>query len=248
MDAKAAKMSEKQLIIAVDTSGRKGSVAVGFGKKIVAKTIFSGLIRHNAELFVSIKELLSGVGKKPNQIERIYICAGPGSFAGLRIAVTTAKMISYGCGARIVAVNTMDALIRNIEELSVEENIRRAAVVIDAKRGQFYVGIFELLGGKWQKTAGDCLLKPEEFVAQFGQQDELIWLLGEGLVYYSDRFKAPGVRILDEKYWQISPDGLYSIGQSMAENGLFTEAAEIVPIYLRQPEAVENWEKRNVKI
>jgi tRNA A37 threonylcarbamoyladenosine modification protein TsaB len=117
-------------------------------------------------------------------------------------------------------------------------------VVIDAKRGQFYVGVFELLEGKWQKKTGDCLLKPEEFVAQYGQQDELIWLLGEGLVYYSDRFKASGVRILDEKYWQVNPDGLYSIGQEMAENGLFTEAAEIVPIYLRQPEAMENWQKK----
>ena len=248
LDAKVAKLSEKRLIIAVDTSGRKGSVAVGFGKKIVAKTIFSGLIRHNAELFVSIKELLNDVGKKPSQIERIYICAGPGSFAGIRIAVTMAKMISYGCGAKIVAVNTMDALISNIEDLSVEQNIRRAAVVIDAKRGQFYVGRFELLEGKWQKKTSDCLLKPEEFVAQFGWQDELIWLLGEGLVYYSDRFKAPSIRILDEKYWQVSPDGLYSAGQAMDKKGLFTEAAEIVPIYLRQPEAVENWEKRNVKI
>jgi tRNA A37 threonylcarbamoyladenosine modification protein TsaB len=155
-----------------------------------------------------------------------------------------AKMISYGCGAKIVAVNTMDALISNIEELSAEQDIRRAAVVIDAKRGQFYVGVFELLEGKWQKKTGDCLLKPEEFVAQYGQQDELIWLLGEGLVYYSDKFKASGVRILDEKYWQVNPDGLYSIGQEMAENGLFTEAAEIVPIYLRQPEAMENWQKK----
>ena len=241
---KMTKESKKPLVLAVDTSGRTGSAAVGFGEKIVAETIFSGQIRHSAELFPSIGKLFAIAGRKACDVDHVYICAGPGSFTGLRIAVTMAKMMAFGCGAAIVAVDTRDALAGNVEELTEKGQIRRIGTIIDAKRGQFYVGVFEGLGGKWQKTTDNCLMTATEFIEEFAGKGEPLWLLGEGLVYYRGKFEADGVRIIDEKYWQVQPGVLYRLGRKIAGQGGFVPAKELVPLYLRRPEAEANWQKQ----
>ena len=80
--------------LAVETSGRRGSVAVGIGGKILKSSNFSGAMRHSSELFPTIADLVEQTGKKPQEIEHIYVTTGPGSFTGLRIGVTrnTEKM------------------------------------------------------------------------------------------------------------------------------------------------------------
>ena len=104
---------DKSLILAVETSGRTGSVAIGAGDDILAEKTFSGQMRHSAELFVSAERLLSQIGAGAEKIKHVYFAAGPGSFTGLRIAVTMAKMMAFANGAKIVAVSTMDVIAEN---------------------------------------------------------------------------------------------------------------------------------------
>ena len=241
--------NDKPLILAVETSGRAGSAAVGIADKMLAETAFSGLLRHNAELFPTIKTLLERIKKKPDQIDEVYITAGPGSFTGIRIAVTLAKMLALSCGAKIVAPSTMDVISVNADEYMHENNkkINKIATIIDAKRKQFYIAIFERKENIWVKTVPDCLLTAPDFLARFGNSDEPIWLLGEGLVYYSDAFKAPALKLLDKKYWHARARGVYKTGRIMAKNDLFTPPQTLIPHYIRRPEAIENLEKRPSK-
>ena len=105
---------DNPLILAVETSGRLGSVALAQGDKLLSETSFSGPMRHSAEIFPAITDLLSKFDKKPDQIEQVYISAGPGSFTGLRIAVTFAKTLALANGAKIVAVDTLDVIAANV--------------------------------------------------------------------------------------------------------------------------------------
>ncbi|NIA17164.1 MAG: tRNA (adenosine(37)-N6)-threonylcarbamoyltransferase complex dimerization subunit type 1 TsaB, partial [Planctomycetes bacterium] len=127
-------LSQKSLNIAVETSGRAGSVAIGFGNRLSEEKTFSGNMRHNAELFETIIELLQRVDKSPSQIGQIYISAGPGSFTGLRIAVTLAKTMALANNAKIVAVNSLDVLAENASANTDNADfthIRRIAAIID---------------------------------------------------------------------------------------------------------------------
>ena len=105
---------DNPLILAVETSGRLGSVALAQGDKLLSETCFSGPMRHSAEIFPAITGLLNKFDKKPDQIEQVYISAGPGSFTGLRIAVTFAKTLALANGAKIVAVDTLDVIAANV--------------------------------------------------------------------------------------------------------------------------------------
>lgn len=230
-------------MLAVETSGRSGSVALGLGDDILAETRFSGQMRHSAELFPAIDSLLERFKYKTEQIQHVYISAGPGSFTGLRIAVTVAKIIHLACRADIVAVNTLDMLAENARPLAekgvISSESGHLGVIIDAKRGEFFVGLFDWHDGKWQKAEPDELLSASEFVSRHGCRAGSISLLGEGLVFYADKFKADNICILDEKYWSGRAVNVFAVGRRMAKAGEFVEARALVPNYLRKPLAVK---------
>ena len=72
----------KSVVLAVETSGRVGSVAAGIGDDILAKITFSGAMRHSAELFPATEQILAQIGRKIDDVGQIRIASGPGSFTG----------------------------------------------------------------------------------------------------------------------------------------------------------------------
>ena len=98
-------MKDQSVILAVETSSRKGSVAIALDGKMLAEKAFSAPLRHSAEIFPAIGDLIGQFGLKPGQIKHIYISGGPGSFTGLRIATTIAKIMQLAHAVKIVTVN-----------------------------------------------------------------------------------------------------------------------------------------------
>ncbi len=238
--------TQKPLILAVETSGRLGSVVLAAGEKLLAEKQFTGPMRHSAEVFPDIVGLLEQFSKKPADIEHVYISIGPGSFTGLRIAVTIAKSMALANQAKIVAVDTLDSIAANIIDLP---DTTRLAVILDAKRGQFFIAVYEKSAISNHKSAinkivPDCLMTADEFLARFA--DKPITLIGEGLVYYKDLFKGPNTRlgeaqrrrvqILDETYWNPSAANIHKLGWQKALKGEFTDPLTLVPNYLRGPD------------
>ncbi len=229
------------LALAVETSGRAGSVAAGIGGEILAEITFSGALKHSAELFTSAEKLLNQINAKIQDVEQIYIAAGPGSFTGVRIAVTMAKMLAFTTKASIVTVNTTQAIVTNASLCIAEQNlpIKRAAVIIDAKRSQFFTAVFTRKMDKWLPEGDIALLTADEFLARYAFGPEPVWLLGEGLLYYRDKFNDPSVRFLDEKYWPARASGVFAAAAEKALSGDFADPRTLVPLYYRQADAIE---------
>jgi tRNA threonylcarbamoyladenosine biosynthesis protein TsaB len=223
---------DNPLILAVETSGRMGSVALAAGDKLFAETSFSGPMRHSAEIFPAISDLLGKFDKKPDQIEHIYISAGPGSFTGLRIAVTFAKTMALANGAKIVAVDTLDCIAANVNPQDKSELL---GVILDAKRGQFFIAVYEKTPDAiWKKVLPDCLLTAEEFISRFTGKP--LVLTGEGLVFYKDKFTHKNTRVLDEKFWNPSAANIYRLGRQLALQNQFADPLTLIPNYIRGPD------------
>jgi tRNA threonylcarbamoyladenosine biosynthesis protein TsaB len=264
----------KKLSLALETTGRIGSVAIGLDEKLSDEKTFSAPLRHNAELFDTIGSLLKQISTTADQINEIYISIGPGSFTGIRISVTVAKMMALANKSKIVAVNTSDAIALNVypvpislcqkqNEISLEdfnknelnntiklknrcgiedESIKKIATIIDAKRGQFFVAVFERKNNSWEKILPDCMITAEEFKQKF--DNEPIWLLGEGLLYYSKNFETDNIKILSNNYWSPKASNVFKLGSQLAAQGKFADPVSLVPLYIRRPEAEENLEKQ----
>jgi tRNA threonylcarbamoyladenosine biosynthesis protein TsaB len=225
---------DNPLILGVETSGRLGSVALAQGDKLLSESRFSGPMRHSAEIFPAITDLLGKFDKKPEQIEHVYVSAGPGSFTGLRIAVTFAKTLALANNSKIVAVDTLDCIAANVNP---QDAPQRLGVILDAKRGQFFVAVYEKTQDEiWHKILPDCLMIAEEFLTQL--TDKPIMLTGEGLVFYKDKFAHKNIHVLDEKLWNPSAANVHKLGWQKAQNGDFSDPLTLIPNYIRGPDAI----------
>ena len=84
-------MPQHPLILALETSSRIGSVALAAGPRLLAQQRFSAPMTHSAEILPAVAQLTARFNNRPDEIEHIYLSIGPGSFTGLRIAVTVVK-------------------------------------------------------------------------------------------------------------------------------------------------------------
>jgi tRNA threonylcarbamoyl adenosine modification protein YeaZ len=252
-------MAQKPLILAVETASRTGSVAIALGEKMLAQATFSAPLRHSAEIFTAIGDLLRQFSRKTWEIQHIYISIGPGSFTGLRIATTLAKTMHLANAARIVPVDTLDVIAANAADC--EQPPERIAAILDAKRGQFFIAAYDrlderiilqqassieheassikrqdLVSDMWKKVLPDCLLTASQFVDKFAGGDKPIWLLGDGLLYHRDKFIAEGIRFLDETYWSPRASKVHLLGWNMALANKFADPVTLTPNYICRPD------------
>jgi hypothetical protein len=75
-----------------------------------------------------------------------------------------------------------------------------------------------------------------QFLARFARREEPLWLLGDGLVYYRDRFKADGIHFFDEKHWSPRARNVHVLGWQAACRGQFAEPLTLTQTYLRKPD------------
>jgi tRNA threonylcarbamoyladenosine biosynthesis protein TsaB len=246
-------MNRDTVVLAVETSSRTGSVALGFGDTIAGETFFSGFMRHSTEIFSVIESLLKKYDVKPENLEHLYISNGPGSFTGLRIAASLAKMMYLANSLKIVTVDSLDVIAFNASEAikaagrtaklsddSTNNEILKIAAVLDAKRGQFFVAVYKVIrDGEevlFEKTVPDSLMTPGEFCEKFAFRRDTVWLLGDGLVYHRQEFQSEGIEFLEEKYWSPGATGVYQLGRKIAQKNLFADPVNFKPFYLCRPE------------
>jgi len=149
----AGDLGKEPLILAVETSSRVGSVALARGDALLEESVFSSPMQHSAEILPAIAALLARRGRSPREIDQIHIAVGPGSFTGLRIAVTLAKTMHLAHGVQIVTVDSLDVVAANLSDRLGDRKGHagpprmavpgRIAALFDAKRGQFYIAFYE---------------------------------------------------------------------------------------------------------
>src|SRR5688500_5180312 len=124
--------------VAIETSGRVGSVAVVRDGTTVAEEQFPHGLQHAAQIVPIIDRLTRAQGWSPRDVEELYVSIGPGSFTGLRISVTLAKTMALATGVKLVAVPTVRVLAEN-----APPEARHLVIVLDAKRDQIFTARFE---------------------------------------------------------------------------------------------------------
>jgi tRNA threonylcarbamoyladenosine biosynthesis protein TsaB len=155
------------LLLAIDTSGKQGSIALarageptadgGEFEVIEIAPLVGGTF--SAQLIPQIAELLSSNGFSKNGIGAFAVGAGPGSFTGLRIGLAAVKALAEVLGKPIAAVSLLEACA----VASAAQG--KIMSVLDAGRGDVYVGEYETpAGAGW--IPRERMLGRSEFLAQ----------------------------------------------------------------------------------
>lgn len=139
------------LLVAIDTSGRRGSVALCRGDmhsfEVMQLLQLEGG-SYSARLMPSIAEMLAQQEISKPQVDAFAVVSGPGSFTGLRVGLATAKALCEVLQKPIIAVSMLEALaeLRGPQEGEV-------ITVLDAGRGEVYVGRFQVAAGAAKLTS-----------------------------------------------------------------------------------------------
>jgi tRNA threonylcarbamoyladenosine biosynthesis protein TsaB len=226
-------MSERAFNLAIETSSRRGSIAFGCGDEMRA-TAELGRQRHGVELLPAVDRLCGEQGCRPSEIGEVYVSVGPGSFTGLRIAVTTAKMLAMAWEAKITAVPTLDVVIEN----AGHDAPPHVAVMLNAKRGQCFTGLYERREDRWMAEGEATLMTPGEVCQRYA---EPFGVIGDHLPDHDWPQRAV---LLDAGLATPRAEVAWRLGRSLAAAGQYIDAMELTPLYVRLPEAEEVWQAK----
>ena len=150
---------------------------------------------------------------------------------------------------KIVTVDTLDVIADNTNDFikKTKTPVERVSTILDAKRGQFFVAAYEKKGWQYEKVLTDCLMTTEQFLEKFAGGTQTVWLLGEGLVYYKEKFESQGIDFVDEPYWWPKASKVHKLGWKLALEGKFTDALTLQPTYLQRPDIKQKSFQRKEK-
>src|SRR5258708_5637980 len=150
------------LLLAIDTSGRLGSIALARGHEDgscdVIEVVPLGGGTFSAQLVPQVAAFLSKRGFTKRDIDAFAVASGPGSFTGLRVGLAAIKALAEILGKPIAAVSLLEAL-------ALAGGAKgKVCAALDAGRGEVYSGEYEVTGDAAQ-VLREKLLTKEEFVA-----------------------------------------------------------------------------------
>src|SRR5580698_179778 len=125
------------IVLGLDTALGACSAAVTRDGEVLAHVSEPMLRGHQERLAPLVQELMATAGLPFAALDRVGVTVGPGSFTGLRVGLAFAKGLGLALGKPCVGVGTLEALAASHPGPGL------AAAVIDAKRGQVYLQVFQ---------------------------------------------------------------------------------------------------------
>lgn len=225
-------------VLAIDTSNHPMSVALVEDDQLLATTTLNMVRNHSIYLMPTIDNLFKLVKWQPTDLDRVVVAQGPGSYTGIRIAVTTAKVLADTIKVDLVGVSSLAVVARNVVPTS------KAVIVpfFDARRGNVFAGAYQWVNGKLVNEIEDQHLAMTTLLDQLAKIDRPVILVGHLTKRIADKMSSlpANVTLVPRAYGLPSTYQLALAGEDLAP---VKEIDPFVPHYLRITEAEANWQK-----
>ena len=183
---------------------------------------------HATRLLGLVDEALAAVGLELNELDRLGVGVGPGSFTGLRIGIATARALAQAADLPLAGVSTLDALAAAAaDEL---EPGRAVLAVIDAGRGEGFAAGFR----DGRALAAAAALGPDGLAALAATLEAPV-AVGGGAVRFQAQLRAAGAAVPPAESPLHRPDGRHLCRLAAAAETADRDA--VLPQYVRAPDA-----------
>ncbi len=211
------------LTLALDTANDRIAVALlGEGKAVVRSEAVSR--GHAERLFPLVDEVLVAAAAEIEDVTRIAVNIGPGSFTGIRIAVAAARGLGLALGVPVVGVDALHLIAASLEEPADGPVL----AAIDARRGEVYAALY---GQKGDVLEAPFAADAETVLSRLGERAVVIAGSGAALLTHQAAISGRRVPPVDPMT-ATEPLALARLGgQSDPATALPR------PLYLRAPDA-----------
>jgi len=228
-------------ILAFDTSNKTMSVILSENSLVCAEKTINIKRNHSIQLMPAIEELVEEIDWDIKAIDRIVVAKGPGSYTGVRIAVTVAKTLAWTISCELVGISSLKTLAMNA-------NIKPGqlvSAVFDARRENIYTGLYRMNDmGSLDEIEPETHMHSENWAEYVNKYDESIAFIGEDVSNFENVFKSIlGDHFIHGPSFRQTPSArtLIKLGGEAEPDDIHT----IVPNYLKLAEAEENWNKKH---
>jgi tRNA threonylcarbamoyladenosine biosynthesis protein TsaB len=219
-------------ILALETSGMAGSVAALAGEHLLAHIELDPQRRSAQTLAACIHEVLRQANWRPNEVETVVVAVGPGSFTGLRVGVTSAKVFAYSMNAKVIGVDTLDVLAEPLLE-TLPSGVDRLALGLDAQRGDVFAAEYMRDLQTWRRMGPTEIVTQASWLASLGAGSAVAGPVLNKLV---DRVPQ-GTLILPRAQWTPQADAVGRLAARRAAAGDYDDVWKLAPAYLRRSAA-----------
>jgi tRNA threonylcarbamoyladenosine biosynthesis protein TsaB len=226
------------LTLALDTATRVCTVGLVQDGHVLAEYDISVGLTHSEGLMPQLDQMFARTGIKKENIDRIAVSIGPGSFTGLRIGLAAAEAMAYAWQCGICGVNTLEAMAYNIPVEGVV-----LAPVLDAQKGNFYTAFYEWTDGELREIRPVEMTDAGTLLQQLQACGKTVLLMGEcGKLMKQELPDGISVAAEQVRLPKASSVALAAEGtEPLTGEDVFT----LRPYYIRKSEAEELWEKRH---
>jgi len=232
------------LILALDTSSAYGSVALLRDTSILSQRVISAEDRYSESLLRDTNQLLDSTCISFEQIELFAVDAGPGSFTGLRVGLTTVKGWAEVWRRPIAAVSGLAAMAIQVSGVAANSLI---AAVMDARRGQIFGGVFRQGddgSGVLDNLGDELVTSAEEFLETLRPQvesggDLVLACLQPDIIRPAVERQNVCCRI--EVVSDVLAPFIGRLGYLKASRGELVDALHLDANYIRRSDAEMNW-------
>ncbi len=217
MKALAIDSAAANMVIAAKNDNLTATVSLDLGQK------------QSQKILPAIDYVLNEVGLKAKNLDYTALCAGPGTFTGLRLAFSALKAIELSCNVPVYGIPSLEAYafpFRNFPKQIIS--------VIDAKKDQFFAAVYR--GDKTEMEAEDTTA--EKVLSKIDKNEEII-IAGPDAKIFVEILKKlePNLKIFWTEFAPLPTESLFKIAESMIEQKKEPLADYSGPVYIRKSEA-----------
>jgi tRNA threonylcarbamoyladenosine biosynthesis protein TsaB len=229
------------ILLALDTCDSRGSLALLHDDEVLQVVAHEGTGDYSSWVLPTAEKALEAAGLKMRDVEVYAAASGPGSFTGVRIALTTVKAWSEVYGRGIASVSRLEAMA----VLAVGRG-QHVAPFADAHRDQVFGGLYRREGTSLQAVEAEMVAAPAEFLAWVNQRsgnERVSWISMDPEKLTSQegwREHAKSGETVEVSTNVLAP-AIARIGRMRALEGRLTDALALDAEYVRRPDAEVFW-------
>lgn len=229
-------------ILAIDTSNYVLGISLCEDGKVIGEYITNLKKNHSIRVMPAIEQLMRECDIKPNELSKIVVAKGPGSYTGVRIGVTIAKTLAWTLQIPLVGISSLEVLAASVGRY-FEGYV---SPLFDARRMQIYTGLYHYSLGAGKTIIEDKLVLSNEWSMELARLEQRILFVGNDLPIHQEVLqKGLGELALFAEAVDFNPRPSVLAMLGAEKDG--EEIHTFIPNYIRMAEAEANWLKANKK-
>lgn len=243
-------------ILAIETTGKYGSASVISGDGSFYSASSSEEMNHLSGMIDLIDTAVRAAGITPAGLTHVAASVGPGSFTGIRIGVTTARVMAQMLGIPCIGVSSLRAMAERVLPEALSSGASYVVPCINARRHQTYAAVYEVHSGSGADAPSlTAVLEEKQYmieevlafiqsscaVADAPEGSGCVFFTGDGIDAYKEIMdgaedRARFIFAGEDLRYQHS-DAVAGLALKKAEAGEVCGYDDLMPEYMRLAEA-----------